>query len=929
MKDLRVEEIFNAALQKGSAVERVAYLDGACGSNADLRGRVETLLRAHDEADRFLEPTSAEPHQPERPGAMVGRYKLLQSIGEGGFGVVYMAEQIEPVRRKVALKIIKLGMDTKQVVARFESERQALALMDHPNIARVLDAGSTDSGRPYFVMELVKGIPITEYCDQNNLSPRERLELFIPVCQAIQHAHQKGIIHRDLKPTNVLVTLHDGRPVPKVIDFGIAKATTQRLTEKTLFTEFRQFIGTPQYMSPEQAGMSGLDVDTRSDIYSLGVLLYELLTGTTPFAAETLRAAGFGEMQRIIREKEPTNPWVRVSTMREELATIAKHRGVEPIDLPKLIRGDLDWIVMKCLEKDRTRRYETASGLAAELERYLKNEPVHATPPSIAYKLRKFVLRNKVGVAAGATVGLALCIGIGLATTGLVLARNEAERARNEAVRANQEADRATREAERSQAIADFLQEILASVDPEEAAKRGLDVERVVTRARELFGNDHATVAATLSSLALQLQHSGNLIAAEPLYRESIRIWRNLYGERHTNVGLTLGRLGSMLRQKGDEPAAEQALRETLEIAAELPDESNLAFCDARCELAQILQKRGKLDEAEVLVCEALRIRRLRPTAQEFQVATTLEQLVGVLSFSGKDAEAESAFEEMIAAYRPVIAPDTATAAWLHLSYGLWLRQRGKNEKAEPYLREAIRVYRLSPNPPRDLYAVALDGLFQVLRKREEAIDETVTVFHETMDAIGHLYGRDHLLIAPHLMGFAQMLEERDRAADAIPLVIDGIRIYRKSKGDDWDATSSLKMLERFVRRLVLAPDLSGSKYEIAARGAETLMTEQPDDANYRALLGMAQYRLGQLEKARAHLAPSPDAQSEARPEHQPQQLAFLAMTQLRSGESEKAHKTIEEVRELLTHESMSKSKDNRTALAEAEALMSAKPSNE
>jgi serine/threonine protein kinase len=347
----------------------------------------------------------------EKTGDRIGRYKLLQTIGEGGCGVVYMAEQEEPVRRRVALKVIKLGMDTKQVIARFEAERQALAMMDHPNIAKVLDAGATEAGRPYFVMELVRGIKITDYCDQNNLPTRDRLDLFIKVCQAIQHAHQKGIIHRDIKPSNILVTLHDGAPVPKVIDFGIARATEGRLTDQTLFTAFEQFIGTPAYMSPEQAEMSGLDIDTRSDIYSLGVLLYELLTGKTPFDAKQLAAAGLDEMRRTIREQEPVRPSTRLGTMLEgELTTTAKHRQTDAPKLLHLLRGDLDWIVMKALEKDRTRRYETANGLAADLKRHLNNEAVVARPPSTAYRFQKLVRRNKLVFAAGASIGAALII---------------------------------------------------------------------------------------------------------------------------------------------------------------------------------------------------------------------------------------------------------------------------------------------------------------------------------------------------------------------------------------------------------------------------------------------------------------------------------------------------------------------------------------
>ena len=420
------ESIFYAVLDIKSPSERAAYLEKVCDSNKDLLARIKALLEVHNTEYSFVEATAPhltitpeEEYLSEGSGTIIGRYKLLEKIGEGGMAVVYMAGQERPIRRKVALKIIKLGMDTKSVIARFEAERQALAMMDHPNIAKVLDAGATETGRPYFVMELVKGTSITEYCDNNKLSTKDRLELFIQVCHAIKHAHENGIIHRDIKPSNVMVTLQDGQPTPKVIDFGIAKATSQRLTEKTLFTRYAQMIGTPAYMSPEQAELGDSEIDMRTDIYSLGILLYEMLTGTTPFAEEDLRKAGYLEMQRIICADVPVKPSTKLSTLEDKLTDIAERRKVAPEVLRKLIRGDLDWIVMKALEKDRTRRYERVYELVLDIERYLNKEPVSAGPPSAGYRLHKFVLHHRVAVVIASLVTGATLMGATAAKLGI------------------------------------------------------------------------------------------------------------------------------------------------------------------------------------------------------------------------------------------------------------------------------------------------------------------------------------------------------------------------------------------------------------------------------------------------------------------------------------------------------------------------------
>ena len=519
------EAIFDEARRIADPAGRAAFLDRACQGDAAQRERLAELLSLEPLAEIFfsgvvenisagnLAEMSAEAATvlDEQIGTAIGRYKLLEKIGEGGCGVVYMAEQQKPVRRRVALKIIKLGMDTKSVIARFEAERQALAMMEHPNIARVLDAGATEMGRPFFVMELVRGFKITEYCDKNNLAMSQRLDLFIQVCHAIQHAHQKGLIHRDIKPSNILVTLHDGVPVPKVIDFGIAKAIDEPLTDKTLFTSYAQLIGTPAYMSPEQAEMSGLDIDTRSDVYSLGVLLYELLTGKTPFDGQELVKSGVDNLRRTLREQEPARPSTMVTTMQgNELLATAERRRSEPVKLITALSGDLDWIVMKALEKDRQRRYQTANGMAMEVQRYLANEPVLARPPGRFYRLQKLVRRNKIIFAAGTAIAAALIIGLGISTV-MFFREREARKIADDATRRETQLREAAEQGRQNEMLL-----------RQEAESR----EKVVQAAMLLRRNNYTEADVLIAALPPNQQN----LAGASVFR-SLGEWHALRGE--------------------------------------------------------------------------------------------------------------------------------------------------------------------------------------------------------------------------------------------------------------------------------------------------------------------------------------------------------------------------------------------------------------
>ena len=801
------EEIFHQAIEKKTGAERAAYLDGACGADAGLRSFVEKLIRAHEDSGGILDggafpsPSTADsPPITERPGSVIGRYKLLQEIGEGGFGVVYMAEQVEPVRRTVAVKVIKVGMDTREVVARFEAERQALAMMDHPNIAKVLDAGATGSGRPYFVMELVHGVPITEYCDANQLTSRERLELFVKVCGAIQHAHQKSVIHRDIKPTNILVTLHDGVPVPKVVDFGIAKATNVRLTEKTLFTRFRQFVGTPAYMSPEQAEMSGLDIDTRSDIYSLGILLYEMLTGTTPLDPRELLAAGYVEIQRMIREVEPPKPSTRVSTMKDEARTVvARRRKVDGSTLSRSLRGELDWIVMRAMEKDRSRRYETAMDLARDIGRHLRREPVEAGPPSKVYRLRKLVQRNKTAIAAGAAVLAALVAGLGFATWMYLR-----ERAAHEQSVASQRT--AEEEAAIKESVSSFLQDdVLKQADSREQAEAGaaprpgLTVREAVDRAaagigerfqgqplleaeiRRTIGNtyvglgepkegvphleravalllaergpDHLGTLRAQAELAVADHGVGRLAEAVAIHKKLLAHEARL-GANHPLIVRELGNYAWDLRELGKLTESLALLEDAARRCASLPVEEQRLELWIRTGLSVGYEMCGRFPEAVAVgekTIEQLR-QRLGPDHPD-----VLEPSIGLAWTylrAGRNADSIALNRDLLARLEKVRGPDHPTTLGCMNNLGEACRQSGEwkeaisiHEKAQERRRKV-----LGPDHPATLtgmnnlalayqsggrYAEALPLLEEVLKHLQKQFDPDHFKILITMDSLG------------------------------------------------------------------------------------------------------------------------------------------------------------------------------------------------
>ncbi len=713
----------------------------------------------------------------EQPGARIGVYRLVQMVGEGGFGRVYLAEQEEPIRRRVALKVIKLGMDTRQVVARFEQERQALAVMDHPNIARVLDAGATASGRPYFVMEFCPGEPITSFCDRGNLTIRQRLELLVQICDAVQHAHQKGIIHRDIKPSNVLVSIVDGRAQAKVIDFGVAKATASRLTERTLFTEHRQLIGTPEYMSPEQAEGS-LDIDTRTDVYALGVLLYELLTGSTPFDSRSLRSAAFGEIQRIIRETDPPSPSTRLSQNTQTLANVAARRQIEPRKLNSVLRGELDWIVMRALEKDRSRRYGTPSDLAADLRRHLGGQPVEAAPPSVGYRVRKFVRRNRGPVAAAGLVGVALIVGAAGTSVGFLRAASERDAARSA------QAD--------AEAVTEFLSTVLSSAAPGQMG-RDVTVREVIDKASQTIGpaiearpgveaRVRETLARTYIALGEYPQGDRNARRAQDLSQSAL----GPLDQRTLRIDALRG---DALYRVGKFEEAEELLTRTVREASAAHGEDSTPAMEARTALATLYSDQARVEEAEKMFRTLVAgfSRKLGPDNE--QTLGVINNLAVVLSDQGKFAEANKLFEETIQTTSQKFGPEHPTTLTAQANYGWSLQAEGRSKEAAELGAKVLEIRRrvLGPTHRETLQS---ENNLAVSYRSLERNDEAAELFERGLKVNREVQGSDHpdtLITVANLAKFYMETGKLERASE---LFVESESGFRRVMGDEFPLTS-------------------------------------------------------------------------------------------------------------------------------------------
>jgi len=754
----KVKQIVGSVLEK-LPNQRAAYLDEVCGPDRALRSEVESLLSAYQSSHVLSEPSK----ETEVAGAgqvlkSLGPYRLLQKLGEGGMGQVWLAEQVSPVRREVAVKLIKAGTYDDSVLRRFQSERQSLAIMDHPAIAKVFDAGATPEGQPYFVMEYVPGVPITDYCDKKKLKVRARLELFIQACEGVQHAHQKAIIHRDVKPENILVVEVDGKPMPRIIDFGLAKATTPQVAGETLFTQVGSFVGTPGYLSPEQADPGALDIDTRTDVYSLGAVLYVLLTGSLPIDPRQWQKLPLHEALRQLRETDPPPPSTKIGLEKESSRAIAESRGLEPGQLASMLHGDLDWITMKALEKDRARRYGSPSELAADIGRYLKNEPVVARPASTGYRLRKYVLRHRV--AAGVTAGLTLLlVGFGVVQTAqlrrITRERDRANRitefmtnmfkvtnpseARGKTVTAREILDKASQDIDAGLTKDPDLQARMMDVMGQVYDNLGLYaraqplLQRAVDIRRHVLGSENPDTLRSMNDLARTLDHEGHYAEAETLIRQTLDVERRVLGPEHPDTVWSISNLGISLTREGRFAEAEKLLREALDTRRRILGPKHPQTLVSMSNLAAVLADQHQFVEAEKLLRETVDVKRRVLGPEDPDTVVSQNNLASVLNSEGKYADAEKLFQETLDIRRRVLGPEHPQTLVSMLNLADTLTKMGKYDDAEKMLGQTLEIQRRVLGPEHPFTAVTTYNLGSLAAHRGHA-DDALALLRTAVD---------------------------------------------------------------------------------------------------------------------------------------------------------------------------------------------------
>jgi non-specific serine/threonine protein kinase/serine/threonine-protein kinase len=770
----------------------------------------------------------------------IGPYRLLEKIGEGGMGEVWVAEQQKPIQRRVALKLIKAGMDTRQVIARFDSERQALALMDHPAIAKVFDAGETADGRPYFVMEYVQGIPVTAYCDRNRLTTEDRLELFRHICEGVQHAHQKAIIHRDLKPSNILVTIQDGLPVPKIIDFGVAKATAQALTERTLYTELGMLVGTPEYMSPEQAEMSGQNVDTRTDVYSLGTILYELLVGSLPFDPKELRRAGFDEIRRKIREDEPPRPSTKLSTMGEASTALAQARRTERPALIRQIRGDLDWITMKALEKDRTRRYGSPSDLAADIERHLEHQPVVARPPSAVYKARKFVRRHRFGVAvAGGLAALLVAFSV---TTAL------------QSRRIGRERDRANQEAETSKQVSDFLVNLFRVSDPGQARGNSITAREILEKGSAKIGEELAgqplIQARIMETIGQVYQNLGLFRQAAPLLEKTLETRRKALGESHPTTGSSMINLAWLYISLRRTAEAESLVGDGIKILAAAPEVS-YELSRGLAMLGMIQRDRGELAAARENLSRSLEICEKTVGPEHERTSYPLYHLGWLHKLTGEFDKAEHYYGRAYAIMERVLGPDHPTVLWCLNDRAVVADNKGDGGSARDLYAKALAAGERVLGPEHYFISTVLNNI-GVLEWRQGNPGEAAAAYRRSMAIREKTFGPDHSYVAESLNNLVLVYQESGDYEQARRLGERALAINEKAGAETLRVAGNLN-------NLAIIDSFSGRYDQARARFDRALGIQEkilgPDHADVASLLfdyGMMCRLTGDLKQAAA-----------------------------------------------------------------------------